>query len=206
MKKLIIQIVLIAISAFLIFKVYESIQEPVEYEKAKSTRAEVIITKITQIKNLQIEFKKVYGHYTSSFDTLIDFYQNGKIPFVLKIGSNDTLSEAKALQLKLIRRDTSYIPVKDSLFKDVASFNIQNIMYVPFTDKKVKFEMEATTFEKSGYFLPVFEIRCYMKDYLYDIKEQELLVNEINIMKEEEKFPGLKLGSLTEVSVDGNWQ
>lgn len=205
MKRLIIQIVLAAISAVLIYMVYESIQQPVRYDKTKEIRKQVIVQKLNEIKSLQVEFKKVHGRYTGSFDTLIDFYKTGRIAFVMKIGSNDTMSEAQALKLKLIRRDTSYINVKDSLFKDIESFNIDNLAIVPFTGGKVKFEMEAATVEKSSYVLPVFEVRCYMKDFLKDVDQKELLTNEIRKMKKEEKFAGWKLGSLTEVSVDGNW-
>jgi hypothetical protein len=32
-----------------------------------------------------------------------------------------------------------------------------------------------------------------------------LLVNEIRLMQEEDKFPGLILGSMEEPSTDGNW-
>lgn len=205
MKRLIIQIVLAAISAVLIYMVYESIRQPVRYDNTKEIRKQVIVQKLNEIKSLQVEFKKVHGRYTGSFDTLIDFYKTGKIAFVMKIGSNDTMSEAQALKLKLIRRDTSYINVKDSLFQDVENFNIENLAIVPFTGGTVKFEMEAATVEKASYILPVFEVRCYMKDFLKDVDQQELLTNEIRKMKKDEKFAGWKLGSLTEVSVDGNW-
>lgn len=205
MKRLIIQIVLAAISAVLIYMVYESIQQPVRYDSTKEIRKQVIVQKLNEIKALQVEFKKVHGKYTGSFDTLIDFYKTGKIAFVMKIGSNDTMSEAQALKLKLIRRDTSYINVKDSLFQDIENFNIENLAIVPFTGGKIKFEMEAGTVEKASYILPVFEVRCYMKDFLKDVDQQELLTNEIRKMKKDEKFAGWKLGSLTEVSIDGNW-
>ncbi len=206
MKKLAVQLVLVVIVIFLGYKVYDSIMEPVRYKKAWTDREKIIIDKLNSIKELQIEYKKIYGKYTGSFDTLIYFYENDKMPLVLKNGTvPDTLSEEQALKMGIITRDTTYVPIKDTLLKDVENFNIKNIAIVPFTHGKVKFEMEASTVDRANFKVPVFEVRCYKKDYLAEIKEQDLLKNDLNIMKEDDKFPGLILGSLTEPSTDGNW-
>ena len=49
MKKLIIQIVLLIAIIFLSYKVYDSIMEPVRYEKATTDREEIIISKLNNI-------------------------------------------------------------------------------------------------------------------------------------------------------------
>lgn len=206
MKRLIIQIALVVASIFLIYLVYESIMEPVRFQKSVDDRNEVIIEKIKQIKDLQVEFKKQHGHYSTTFDSLIDFYNTGRMPIVLKSGSVDTLSDAQALKLGLITRDTSFVSIKDTLFKNVENFKIEKLAIVPFTHGKVLFELETSSIVRASFVLPVMEIRCYMKDYLEDVKEKELLKNQINLLIEMEKFPGLKLGSLEDVSLEGNWQ
>jgi len=128
------------------------------------------------------------------------------MPLILKSGVvPDSLSEEQALKMGLITRDTSYVAMKDTLFTDVKDFEIENIMFVPFTHKKVKFEMETGTVERANFQIPVFEVRSYKKDYLAEINEQELLQNDLLLMEADEKFPGLKLGSLVEPSTDGNW-
>jgi hypothetical protein len=206
MKKLLIQLVLVIIVIFLGYEVYDSIMEPVRYKKAWTDREKIIIDKLNSIKELQIEYKKINGKYTCSFDTLIDFYENGQMPLVMKNGTvPDTLSEEQALEMGIISRDTTLIAIKDTLLKNVENFNIENIAIVPFTHGKVKFEMEASTVDRANFKVPVFEVKCYKKDYLAEIKEQDLLQNDLNIMKEDDKFPGLILGSLTEPSTDGNW-
>ncbi len=206
MKKLLIQIVLGLLVVFLTYKVYNSIMEPVRYKEDWTKREKVIINKLNEIKELQIEYKKINGRYTSSFDTLIDFYQNGVMPLVMKNGEvPDSLSEETALKMGIITRDTTYVPIKDTLLKNEEDFNINQLAIVPFTDGKVKFEMEASSVVKSNFKVPVFEVKCYKKDYLAKIKEQDLLQNDLRIMKEDDKFPGLILGSLTEPSTDGNW-
>jgi len=204
--KIAIQIVLAAVVIFLVFKVYNSIMEPVKYEKEKEKREDVIKKKLEKIKILQIEYKKLHGKYLDDFDSLKLFYLNESMPIIKKIGEVDTLSETQALELGMIRRDTSYIPFKDTLFVNEDGFKINLIDIVPFTEGKVTFELDAGEISRANYKVPVFEVSCKMKDYLANIKYESLRDNEINIIiKEGEKFPGLKLGSMTEASIDGNW-
>lgn len=206
MKKLLIQLALVIVVLFLGYKVYDSIMQPVRFKKAWTDREKVIINKLNSIKELQIEYRKINGKYTGSFDTLINFYENDNMPVVMKNGTiPDTLNEEQALEMGIITRDTSLVPIKDTLLLGVENLNIKNLAVVPFTHGKVKFEMEASTVDRANFKVPVFEVKCYKKDYLAEIKDQDLLQNQLKIMEEDDKFPGLILGSLTEPSTDGNW-
>ncbi len=206
MKKLALQIVMVAIVLFLGYKVYESIMEPVEYQKATELREKVIKQKLGHIKTLEIEYKKIHGSYMASFDTLINFYHQDSMPLVMKIGTvPDTLTEEAALEMGIIQRDTTRIAIKDTLLKNLQNFKIEEFAVVPFTHGKINFELEVGSVTRANFNVPVFEIKCYKKDYLAEIKAQDLLHNDILLLVEEDKFPGLKLGSLTEPSTDGNW-
>jgi len=205
-KKIAIQVVLVLAVVFLTFKIYNSIMEPVRFKAVVAQREDIIKERLGYIKTLEIEYKKVNGKYTGGFDTLIDFYNNGIMPLVLKHGSvPDTLTELQALDMGIITRDTTEIAIKDTLFVGLEKFNINSIEYVPFTNNKVKFTLKSGFVTRANFQIPVFEVRCQMKDYLSDIKQQELLKNEINLIKDDEKFPGLILGSLEEPTTDGNW-
>lgn len=204
--RLIIQIVLLGASIFLAYKVYASIMEPVKYNKIRSDREQVIIKKLMHIKELETEYKNIYGVYTASFDTLQDFYLHGQMPVVMKVGTNDTLTEERALELGLISRDTTYINIKDTLFKSESDFNIETIDIVPFTDGKIKFDINSGMVDRANFKVPVFEVSCKMEDYLSKIPQQELLKNDLILIPDNDKFPGLKLGSMDEPSTDGNWQ
>jgi len=188
------------------YMVYASVMEPVKYQTTIDRRQKVIINKLLNIKELQIEFKNKYGNYAGTFDSLKNFYLYGKMPVVLKVGTNDTLSEERALALKLISRDTSFISVRDTLLKGVKNFNIETIDIVPFTDGKVKFELNSGFVDRGNFKVSVFEVTCLMADYLKDIEQKELLDNQLIQMKNAEKFPGLRLGSMEEPTTDGNWQ
>jgi len=205
-KRLGIQIVLVLAVIFLTFKIYNSIMEPVRFKSTIAKREDVIKERLGYIKTLEIEYRKINSNYTGGFDTLIDFYNNGIMPLVLKHGSvPDTLTELQALEMGIITRDTTEIAIKDTLFQGIEDFNINKIEFVPFTHNKIKFLLKAGSVIRANFKIPVFEARCEMKDYLSDIEQQDLLKNEISIIIEEEKFPGLILGSMEEPSTDGNW-
>jgi len=206
MKKLLIQLGLLIIVVFLSYKVYDSIMAPERYKNATVDRENIIIEKLNNIKVLQVEYKKLNYKYAASFDTLKEFYNTGMMPLILKTGVvPDTLNEEQALEMGIITRDTTLIAIKDTLLKDVENFDISTINIVPFTQGKIQFEIETSSVDRASFKVPVFEVRCYKKDYLAEIKEQELLQNDLNIFEEDGKFAGLKLGSLTEPSTDGNW-
>lgn len=205
-KRLIIQTLLLLAVVFLTFQIYNSIMEPVRFKQAIDTRELVIKQRLAYIKTLEVEYKKINGIYAASFDTLIDFYNNGIMPLVMKKGTvPDTLTELQALELGIITRDTSYIAIKDTLFTKEEAFDINKIVFVPFTHAKVKFTIQAGHVTRANFKIPVFEVRCQMKDYLAEIEQQELLINEVQLIIEDEKFPGLILGSMEEPSTDGNW-
>jgi len=206
MKKNIIQIALLVVIIVLVYFVINSIMAPVRFNKEKKIREFKVIERLKEIRTAQLTYKSVYGQYTSSFDTLIDFVNNGKLPIVLKKGTvPDSLTTEKALKLGLITRDTTMIFVKDSLFKDIENFVIENIQYVPFTNKTVKFTMAANKIERSSVMVPVFEAMVH-NDVILQGLDRQMIRNLNQKLEDIEKYPGLKVGSMIEPSTDGNWE
>ncbi len=65
--------VLILILAFLLIR---SILLPIRFNREAETRVEAVKTKLLDIRKAQAAYKSIYGSYTSSFDTLIEFVKN----------------------------------------------------------------------------------------------------------------------------------
>jgi len=93
--------------------------------------------------------------------------------------------------------------VKDSLFG--ADDRYKTMMNVPGAQNNEKFEMKADVIERSGYKAPVFEAKVKKDVVLYD-QPADLVARE-NALKSVEEVNGseIKVGSLTEVSTNGNW-
>ena len=112
MKKLIIQIILAGIIIFLGYKCYESIKIPQQFKVIKEQRYARIADRLKDIRTAQEAYKGVYGKYTGSFDTLINFIKYDSVKVVRSIGSlsdedlEKGITEAQAIKEGRIVRDT----------------------------------------------------------------------------------------------------
>lgn len=171
MKRL-INVILALCVIGLIYICYGSIMAPINFGKVKTLRENEIKARLIDIRKAEVEFaKRNKGKYTASFDTLIDFVKTAKLPFVRKEGvlTDDQLdagmTEAKAVKLGLIVRDTTWIAVKDTIF--AKGFDADSLCYVPFGNG-TKFELQTNDSEKtkSGAPIHLFEARTPFNVYL----------------------------------------
>ena len=58
----------------LVYLIYESVMEPVRFNKEVERRTEVSIDRLKNIRTLQEAYKSKTGRYLSTTDSLIDFY------------------------------------------------------------------------------------------------------------------------------------
>lgn len=201
-------VIILALAYFL----YESIARPIRFEEAKQKRYDATIERLIQIRNAQMAYKSQFGKYAANFDTLITFVKNDSLKVIREIGMvPDSLTmklsmkeaEKLALKLGIISRDTIMVSVLDSLFgKD---FQIDSIRFVPFQNKP--FEMAAGIVETASKVkVPVFEAKAHNDIILFGL-ERQLIVNLNDERTKNEFYPGLKIGSLTEVTNNtGNWE
>ncbi len=195
----IIKVLLLVIIVVLAYMVYDSIMEPVKFIQKVDKRNDVVVQSLKDIRSAEMSYKAINGHYTASFDTLIDFLKNGQIPEVKIIPDpNDTTFT------KTIRDTIGYVPVIDSLFGNRVNFDVYRIKYIPFSDDII-FKINAGVIDRGGVSVNVFEASALYKDYLADLDVQ-MVTNLIASKEQIDKFPGLKVGSMTEASIDGNWE
>ncbi len=195
----IVKISLLVVIFVLVYLVYESVMKPVRFNNAVSTRNKDIVQNLVDIRMGQITYKGIYGKFTGSFDTLITFIKNGEIP-VVKIIPDPT----DTTFTRTIRDTLGYIPVIDSLFKNRIGYNVEDLKYIPFSNNEV-FTMAAGVVDKGGVKVNVFEASAHYNLFLKGLDSQSI-INLIATREQLEKFPGLKVGSMTEASTDGNWE
>jgi hypothetical protein len=209
----VIQIILGIAILVLAYFVYESIMTPIRFNKSKDIREEAAIERLIDIREAQKAYKDVHLKYTSSFDSLIDFLENDSFEITRAIGTipEELIDELgslrkareEALEQGLIKRETTKISVKDSLFNE--NYPIDSLRYIPFTDGKV-FNMEADEFTTSSNLnVKVVQVSVLYEDLLNGLDPQ-LVVNYTYEREKIVKFPGLKIGSLTEGTLTGNWE
>jgi hypothetical protein len=94
--------------------------------------------------------------------------------------------------------------VKDSLFK--ASDRYKTMMKVPFAkNENEEFTMATDILKRSGFDIPVFEVKV-KKDVILHDQDKDLLQKENNLVSVDGvNGDEIYVGSLTEVSTLGNW-
>ena len=205
------QILLIIAAIGLTYLIYQGIQRPIEFEEAKQERYDATIERLKNIRKAQVAYKDVYGKFTGSWDTLIEFVMNDSVRNVRKVGEvTDSMIEAgltekKALKMGLIIRDTIKQSVMESVFGE--SFNPEELKYIPMPDTTAEFQMGATVITTgSGIKVPVFEAKAHNNLVLRGL-DRQYVINLNEQRRLNEKYPGLKVGSLTEtVNNAGNWE
>lgn len=194
-----IHAVLLVLIACLIYFLYQSIMEPIRFNKERDFRYAKGIERLKQIRTAQVAFKLEYGHYTSSFDSLIGYVKEGKFKVVrMEIDESDPEDLSKT-----VAKDTTLVSIKDSLFKNVY---VDSLRYVPFSSGK-EISMAANLLATgSKVVVPVFEASIKNDDLLAGLDPQ--LVINFNYDREEMVgFAGLKVGSVTEANNNaGNWE
>ena len=210
--KIIIHVVLVAVIALLAYLLWDSIMQPIRFQKKAEWRYGLTVQKLKDIRDAQVAYKSVYGAYTGSFDSLENFIQNGSLKIVKAIGNIPDsfydkyprkLAETKAIEAGIVKRDTVEVRCYDSLCK--GNYNVSELRLGPIVN--VPFEMASDTIETSSKAkISVFEAKTPNDVYLQGLDRQEI-VNMNDEAKTIGKYPGLKVGSLVEFNNNaGNWE
>ncbi|GLB50132.1 hypothetical protein [Neptunitalea lumnitzerae] len=205
--KIVAQVVLWILSGFFCYKIYQSVSGPLEFKKTKEKRYASVISKLKDIRNSEEAYRTVNGKYTGSFDTLVTFIENGEYTLTSQRDTSwmeyDPTYRIDVLKESKIVDTIGTVSVKDSLFKN--SDRYKKMMFIPYTNDK-KFELEAGTITKNNYDAPVFVAKAKKEDILAD-QSPEMIEMEKNAenITEDIKGPEIMVGSLEEVSTNGNW-
>ncbi len=215
MKKTILQILLAIVMIVLAYMLYDSIMAPVRFDKTRVAREKAVIERISDIRSAQRGYKQVYGKYTGSFDTLINFVLTADMEFERQLVSSDDsvgLARLKKLRKKNVEKFT--VKAIDTVFgaKKLTPEQIQQLRFIPHSaaannGQAVEFIMGASSVMVGNVSVPVFEAKAPYKSFLIDQNEQ-LLVNLIDEQKNVlYRYPGIKVGDLHQATNDaGNWE
>ena len=199
----IISIVLIALAVLLVYKINYEIRKPIQFNKEKKVRYAKVIANMKILRDAEVAHKKVTGNYTANGENLIKFIDTAQfaltqirnVPKTIKLGGGIT----KEIEERVV--DTiGYEDVRASF----VGRDYKNMLKISGTDEN--FKIEVGVVEKIiGLTASVFEIKV----------DKALILKglDINLVKQEKEAIGgeevrgefIRVGSLTEVSEDGNW-
>ena len=203
MKAKQIALILILLNIILAYFVYNSINSEVEFQQVAKVRVAENVQKLKDLRQVQIAYKKVNNTYSNNFEFLIDFLENDSMTIVKAIGETpDTLTDAQALELGIISRDTAYVLAKETVF-DEAYLSSRNeefpldlsaLTSVPHSDQK--YSVDAGMVEKGKVVVQVFEISTTYGAVFTGLDAENKSFELGNL---------LKVGSMDEASLNGNW-
>ena len=231
MRKVLTYFIFPLVILALAFLLYKSINEPVKFNNELKQRSNVAIERLKDIRTLQVTYKDTYGHYAPVMDSLIDFYNKGKITIMRQIGSEDdsvavmhteavkkTLRNLKGNQLQaklyelyekgdnnLIIRIPQLTDVKDTLFLRRPNFDVNELRYIPFSDGDTVI-MRSIIKQVSGVDVPLFEAQMPYWSLLKGMDRQQI-VNLVAEREDTDRYAGLMVGSVDNANNNaGNWE
>lgn len=199
-----VSLALLVIAVVLAVGIYDGINAPINFNKEKKVRYAKVIDQLKMIRDAEQAHLEVTGSYTSNFDSLVQFIDTAdfaitqitNVPKTINLGGGIT----KEIEERVI--DTiGYESVKEKIF---SGRNYADMMNVPNTD--VKFSLETAKIEKlEGLVVPAFKA-WVSKDVILKGMDPDLVRVEKEMLGGDEvKGDLVSVGSLSEVSVAGNW-
>jgi len=203
MKAKHIALILIPLNIILAYFVYNSINSEVEFQQVAKVRVAENVQKLKDLRQVQIAYKKVNNTYSNNFESLIDFLENDSMAIVKAIGETpDSLTDAQALELGIISRDTAYVLAKETVFdeaylssrNDKFPLDLSSLTTVPHSDQH--YSVDAGMDAKGKVVVQVFEISTTFGAVFTGLDAENKSFELGNL---------LKVGSMDEASLNGNW-
>lgn len=199
--RLIINLVLVALVALLIYVLYSSINEPIAFQAEKARREGAVIDRLTDIRKAQELYREVHGEYAKDFDSLVSTLNNGKIPVVKVIGDPDDPTNTDA-----IRYDTTFVPAMN-YFKDYETtmakrtIHLDSLRYVPFT-KGQQFLVQADTLTYQSTLVNVVEVGIPRTQFMGPYADERFKRYDASY----DPNKTIKFGTMFAPNLAGNWE
>lgn len=208
--KPVLMIALWLLIAFLGYKTFMSIYNPILFNKEKDKRYAKVIKSLEDIRDAQLAHKTVTGRFAGNWDKLVKFIDTAQFTLTQRRDSSVIDEEltrryggVETFKDIVIIDTLGFKSVKDSLFK--GSDRYKTMMNVPVGEEGAKFKLEAGFIEQNDIQIPVFEASVKKDVILFD-QPRDLVMQENQVVSVDGvNGDALKVGSMDEVKTIGNW-
>lgn len=182
----ILSIVFFVASLGLAYYLYDSINSTIVFKEAIVNTEKQITDKLAVIREAEKAYLEQFGRYTSNWDSLINFIENGQVPITLRKEIITQLSygeEKVEVQIDTI----GFMPAKDRIFKKTHTVNIStNGTFIGSIAKKGDFVVKGA---------PSYRLKAEGKEKadVYNFTEQGTITSVANISSGTEVTKGTKL-------------
>ena len=179
------------------YALFNTIMNPIRFNKEKKDRSADVIERLKDVRKAQIAFKEVNRFYAQSFNELIPFVDSGKFTIVQR--RDEELKYYNEIYREYQLKDTTYVDtlgyasIKDSIFS--TDYNLEKLRFIPHTEN-VELKLRAGKIKSGKLNVHVFEARAPKEEYLVGLDE--------DLVKNASK--DLVVGSMTSAKINGNWE
>lgn len=193
MKTSYIKIALWLVIGVLSYFLFQSVMGPIRFQKERDMRYAKVIKNLEEIRSAQLAYKSNKGVYCGDFNRLVGFIDTGRFEILERKDTSfmayDPVYRTNLLKDSTMIRTLGFVSIKDSIFPN---YDLSTLSTIPGTEKE--FTMAAGKINSGGIEVPVFEARA-PKEIVLDGMDRSLIKLEKDLV----------IGSLTEATVNGNW-
>lgn len=193
--RLVINLILIAIVAFLVYALYASIREPIAFKTETTKRRNAVTAKLMKVRRAQEAYRDITGEFAPNFDTLSQVLNEGQFRIIKVIGDPDDPDFDGT-----ITYDTIYRPARDSMRGILQMNNFDSLRYVPYSN--ATFDIEARVIEYQSTKVPVVEVGVPWKKFMGKYADPSYRRYDQGYDPE----APLKFGNLYAPNLAGNWE
>ena len=191
--KIIIHLVLFLVSLGLLYAVYSTIKEPIQFQTHYKTRSKAVVDKLKDIRTAQKLYRTITDTFATNFDDLERVLTTGRFEIIQVTGDRDAVGAE-------VSYDTLYVPAKDSIA--AIGLNVKNLAKVPFSNGK-KFDIYAAQIDQQGVTIPVVEVSTQWGDFMgKEYRKKKYAKYDKNYSPTNK----LKFGSRRKANLAGNWE
>lgn len=193
--RIVINVVLLLVTIGLVYLLYSSIQEPIEFKKERTRREDAVIARLMEIRTAQEAFRDITGGFAKNFDTLSSVLTEGQFKIIRVIGDPDD-----PIFTGEITYDTIFQPAIDSIV--ALGIVLDSLPYVPFSGRRQQFAMDADTLTYQGTLVQVVECKAQRKHFMGRFANPAFAKYD----KAYDPDSYLKFGNMTQPNLSGNWE
>jgi hypothetical protein len=139
--KIVINLLLLLITAALVYMLFNSIQEPIAFQEAKDKREQAVINRLIDIRTAQEMFRDIKGGFAPNFDTLQMVLENDSFAIISVKGDEDDPTNPT------ITRDTSYVAAIDSI--RALGLRLDSLRHVPYSNEVFNIAADTLTYQQT---------------------------------------------------------
>ena len=195
-----IKVVLILFSTYFTYRIYNSIMQPIKFQRIERVRICDVTEKLENIREAQLAYKSENGAYCSDINELVAFVDTGVINIIERKDTSfmyyDKIYQKEMNKDSVIMRVLGQEPVAVQLFGE--GFNAQSLLRIPGTDSL--FSMNSGKINKNAVDLATFEVSAPYATVFADVADD--FPQAFNKVANQ----ALTIGSLTEPTISGNYE